>query len=73
MVDVIVYDQDALQLVHIEGMLGGQGHVVEEAIAIEFGLHGMMARRPDNGHAILSLSSDQLIHQLDGGAGGQQR
>jgi len=73
MMDVVVDDQDALQLVDIQGVLGGQGHVVEEAIPIELGLHGMVTRRPDDGHAIVGLSSNQMVHQLDGGAGGQQR
>lgn len=72
-VDIVVDNQDALQLVDIQGMLGRQGHVVEEAVAIELGLHGVVAGRPDDGHAILGAPSNQLVHQLDGGASGQQR
>lgn len=72
MMHIVVDDQDALQLVNIEGVLGGQCHVVEEAITVVLGLHRMVTRWPDDGHAILRLSGDQMVHQFDGGAAGQQ-
>lgn len=71
MMHIVVDNQDALQLVRLEGVLCGQCDIVEVAIPIEFRLHGMMARRSYNGHAILCLPQQQLIDQLNGRAAGQ--
>lgn len=66
MMHIVVDDQYALQLVCIECVLCRQRHVVKVTISIEFGLHCMMTWWPDDGHAILRLPPQQLIHQVDG-------
>lgn len=73
MMHIVVDNQDALQLVRLESMLCSQRHIIKIAITIEFGLHGMMARRSYYGHAILRLPQQQLVHQLYGRAAGQER
>lgn len=64
-VDVPVDNQDPLQSTLIERMLRRNCHVVEEAVPIVLGLHGVVTRRPDDGHSVLHTPLQNCIDQLD--------
>ena len=71
--EVPIDNQDFFQPVMSTGILGGQGHIIEQAKA-----HGpigfsMMARRPDEGKAIIDgLPGQQGIDQVEKTSGGHQ-
>ena len=51
MVDIPVEDHDALHALHLNGVFGGDGHIVEDAEAAGLILLGVVAGRPDHGGA----------------------
>ena len=70
---VKIDDKNPLHLAVIDGVLCRDGHVVEEAVPVILGFHGMVTRRPDYGHSILDLAQQDLIDQLNGASNGQFR
>ena len=56
-VHIPVEDHDALHALHLDGVLGGDRHVVEDAEATGLVLLGVVARRPDDGGAASELPS----------------
>lgn len=44
MVHIPVHYEDAAEAVRVEGVLGSQGHIVDEAEATKLTLHGVVAR-----------------------------
>lgn len=70
-VDIPVNDEHAFQAKVPYGILGGNGHVVEDAEAVRLIRLRVMSRRPDIADAAARLAAQHALHRLQHGAGGQ--
>src|SRR5699024_6074917 len=68
---VPVDDQDSLQLVLFDRIVGGNRDVVEETKTGGFVSTGMMARRPDAGKPVEALVLQHTVHHLEESTGRQ--
>ena len=53
MMNVKIDDEDLADAQVLDGVPGGHGDVVEDAVAVELLVHGVVAGRADEGEAIL--------------------
>ena len=64
MVNVPINDQDPLDVVSVDGILGSDGHVVEEAEPVGLVLLSVVARRSDDGQTLLRLVLKESSQKL---------